>query len=218
MDNDICKEIICKGERLILSSLKAVFWPAQKALVLADMHLGKSAYFRNNGIAIPSTVMLDDLKRLSQLLNIFSPKKMIVTGDMFHHKVNADIKLFSEWRQQNGSLAIDLVPGNHDKLLNIDYEDLQINLTESEYLIAPFTFVHEPATPEPGHFIISGHLHPGYVMGGRARQVMRLPCFIKNSSQLILPAFSAFTGLCTGYETTDDNNYFVVGGSKIFCV
>lgn len=217
MENDISTEIICSGEKLLLTSLKAVYWPAQKTLVLADLHLGKSAYFRKSGIAIPSTVMVDDLKRLSVLLSSYDVDKMIVTGDMFHHSYNADIFIFREWREKYPGLSIELVPGNHDKLLAIDYEELGIDVTLAQHFIGPFIFEHE-ATATNQYFTISGHLHPGYLIEGKARQAMRLPCFIKSEKQLILPAFSAFTGLYTNYEKIENTNYFVVGGSKIFCM
>lgn len=216
MENDICKEIICSNEKLILTPLKAAYWPAKKTLILADLHLGKSAYFRNKGIAIPSTVMMDDLLRISKLIEAFETIEIIVVGDMFHHNYNTDISLFKDWRQQNQNINLKLVPGNHDKLLDIDYEQLQISVTAENYSVGALCFEHDPKTLL-NDFIISGHLHPGYTMYGKARQAMRFPCFIHSEKQLILPAFSTFTGLYTGYEKTGEENYFVVTGQSIFC-
>ncbi len=218
MRNDTGKEIICSGEKLLLTNLKAAYWPAHNTLILADLHLGKSAYFRNNGIAIPSTVMTGDLKRLSSLIQSFNAEKLIVVGDMFHHSYNADVNLFKEWRSQYQSLEIELVPGNHDKLLEIDYQHLQINVTGERHVAAPFLFEHAPTATCNDYFTISGHVHPGYLMEGKARQAMRLPCFIKSGNHLILPSFSAFTGLYTGYEKKEGDSYFVIGGNKVFCI
>ncbi len=218
MKNDTCKEIICNGELLVLSAMKAAYWPTQQTLILADLHLGKSAYFRNQGIAIPSTIMLDDLSRLAQLIKLFPTQKIIVVGDMFHHSYNTDIQIFKDWRQQFNDLQIELVPGNHDKLLEIDYSTLNIVVTNTMHTSYPFVFMHEPFQATNEGFVISGHLHPGYIMEGRARQAMRLPCFIQFKNQLVLPAFSAFTGLFTNYERTEDCNYYVIGGTKIFHV
>lgn len=217
MENDICAEIICNGEKLILSGLKAAYWPAEKTAILADLHLGKSAYFRNKGIAIPSTVMIDDLKKLSKLIETFDVKELIVVGDMFHHNYNSDISLFKDWRQQYQNIRMKLVPGNHDKLLEIDYKKLNLSVTAEKYTVKSFTFEHEPKEISLNDFIISGHIHPGYLMQGKSRQVMRLPCFIKSENQLVLPAFSSFTGLYTNYDRSGSENYFVVGGNAIYC-
>lgn len=208
-------EIICNNEALFLSPLRAIFWPREKILFLADLHLGKTGYFRSNGIPIPSTVMMDDLKRLSQLIKIHQPQKIIIAGDMFHHDLNTDIHLFKQWRSAYPSIAFTLVPGNHDKLLLIDYEQLDIQLTSKEHFIAPFLITHKTPEKKEDRFVISGHIHPGYLMAGRARQFLRLPCFIVSPQHIILPAFSIFTGLYTGYENHQDNNYYLIVSDHI---
>ncbi|MCH5717444.1 metallophosphoesterase [Niabella hibiscisoli] len=98
--------------------------------MLADMHLGKTGYFRSKGIPIPATVMDADLQRLSLLIDTYQPETIVVAGDMFHHDYNADIDYFAAWRQRYNTTGFVLVPGNHDKLLNIDYQALNIKLTE----------------------------------------------------------------------------------------
>lgn len=208
-------EIIVQNEMLILSALRAVYWPRKKALILADMHLGKTGYFRSKGIPIPSAVLAGDLQRLSLLIDTYQPEVVVVAGDMFHHDYNADIDYFHTWRQLYNDVAFLLVPGNHDKLLNIDYLALDIQLTEKKHWLEPFTIVHEPGK-NAGTFMISGHIHPGYTMAGRARQSLRLPCFIVGARQMILPAFSLFTGLYTGHQATEANSYYLIGNDAIF--
>lgn len=211
-------DIFCKGEKLTLSSLKAVYYAAKRMLIVADLHLGKSAYFRKNGIQIPSSIMEDDLARLSLLIQTFHAITILVVGDMFHHKLNGDIEVFKEWRGRYAHIKFVLVPGNHDKLLKMDYEALNIEMTSKIYTIPPFAFVHEMKEDVSDYFIISGHVHPGYVMEGKARQSLKFPCFIVGEHHLILPAFSAFTGLCTKYENNAMHSYYIIGGNKIFQV
>lgn len=210
-------EIIVQNEMLILSPLRAIYWPGRRALIVADMHLGKTGYFRSKGIPIPSTVMSDDLQRLSLLIGTYQPETIIVAGDMFHHDYNADIDYFARWRQQYTGLEMLLVPGNHDKLLKIDYQALNIKLTEKKHRLEPFTIVHEPGKTSD-HFMISGHIHPGYAMAGRARQVLRLPCFIIGHHQIVLPAFSLFTGLYTSYKSAGSDSYYLIGKDTVFKV
>lgn len=208
-------EIFVQNEVLLLSALRAVYWPRKKALILADMHLGKTGYFRSKGIPIPSTVMAGDLQRLSLLIDTYQPSMVIVAGDMFHHDYNADIDCFALWRQQYTGVEFILVPGNHDKLLNINYQQLEIKLTDKIHRLDPFTFIHDPGKNSDS-FTISGHVHPGYVMSGRARQTLRLPCFIVSAQQVILPAFSLFTGLYTGHQGNDANHYYLIGNDTLF--
>jgi len=47
-------ECTVAGEKLVLLAERAVFWPAKKALFVADFHLGKAASFRRAGIPLPS--------------------------------------------------------------------------------------------------------------------------------------------------------------------
>ncbi|MFT4092530.1 MAG: ligase-associated DNA damage response endonuclease PdeM [Niabella sp.] len=211
-------EIICKGETLILSHLRVSYWPRKKTVLLADMHLGKTGYFRQSGIQIPSTVMLDDLQRLSLIIDTYQPETIVIAGDMFHHDYNSDVELFKQWRQSFLSIRFQLVPGNHDKLLNINYRELDIEVKDKTYSIAPFVVTHKPADEVPGVCTISGHLHPGFTITGKAKQSVRMPCFIVSDRQIILPAFSAFTGLYTGHEISDFKKYYLVGNDEIFCI
>lgn len=209
-------EIICNNELLVLSVKRAIFWPRKKILILADLHLGKTGYFRSKGIPIPSTILWDDLKRISILIQTYQPKEIIVAGDMFHHGYNSDIKIFRQWRQNHLGINIVLVPGNHDKQLPIEYDSLGIQVTPDVHMHDAFTIVHQlPKAPSMQSFFISGHIHPGYKMEGRARQSMRLPCFIVAKTYIVLPAFSAFTGLDTSQHEEEGYNYFLIAGEKI---
>ena len=41
------------GEQLTLNQYRSIFWDKEKSLILSDLHLGKTAHFRKNGIALP---------------------------------------------------------------------------------------------------------------------------------------------------------------------
>ncbi|WP_346238113.1 ligase-associated DNA damage response endonuclease PdeM [Niabella insulamsoli] len=210
-------EVFCSNERLILSHHRAAYWPAQQTVFIADLHLGKTGYFRSRGIAIPSSVMASDLERLDEVVRLYQPEQVVIAGDMFHHNYNADIDVFKTWRASKKNIRFLLVPGNHDRLLKIDYQQLGIITTNATHFLDPFTVIHEPQQ-RPGVFAISGHLHPGYLLAGRARQSIKLPCFVVRHDQLILPAFSAFTGLYTGYAAQDGDKYYLIGEHSIYSV
>lgn len=211
-------EIICNNELLVLSVERAVYWPREQVLFLADMHLGKTGYFRSQGIPIPSTVMTGDLKRLAGLIETHKPRIVIVAGDMFHHDYNADINIFKQWRTSYADTDFVLVPGNHDQLMHIDYEALGIRLAEKNHVIEPFVITHHQTGSMNQGFVISGHIHPGYIISGKARQSYRMACFIVSERRIVLPAFSAFTGLYTGYEVLPSDKYYLIGNETIFCM
>lgn len=187
--------IDCKGEELILSREKSIYWKKKKMLVISDLHIGKSAHFRRHGLQVPDTVGQSDLQRLTKLMNEFKPEILLVAGDMFHNKINSDADAFIKWRMSYPTLKIVLIKGNHDDLKNEDYELLGIEVYHKELLCFPFRFIHDKPKEFDEYYNISGHVHPGVVLHGRARQQLKFPCFYFSNTCAILPAFSVFTGL-----------------------
>jgi DNA ligase-associated metallophosphoesterase len=210
------KHIECLGEKLLLTNQKAVFWEREHMLVIADLHLGKTAHFRKHGIAIPSTVMMQDLERLSALIMHFHARQLVIVGDMFHASYNRDLELFAIWRDNFPKLDIILVKGNHDRLSDEQYRQVGINLTCPELNVHPLVMVHEFIAPGPTGFTLCGHLHPGKVIYGPARQTLRLPCFILAEDHMVLPAFSQFTGLDTSRFPENMLACFVVTDKGVF--
>ncbi len=73
--------------------------------------------------------------------------------------------------------------------------DLNIEVIEKELLCYPFRFIHDQPQVTDEYYSLSGHIHPGITVHGRARQQLRFPCFYFGNNYAILPAFSVFTGL-----------------------
>ena len=201
------KEI--EGEVFTFTNLRALFWESKKILIISDLHIGKAAHFRKNGIAMPSAILQKDLENLEFLLETFDVEHLLIVGDLFHAGINGEMDLFCEWRKQFSHLEITLVKGNHDRIKKEFYTEHCINIVDDYLEIAPFTFIHEPEIKED-RFCISGHIHPGVVFGN-AREKIKLPCFSYSKDQLILPAFSEFTGLDT---KTLRRNYKAIAFTK----
>ena len=189
------KQITIKGESLVLNNLRAMYWSREKALIASDLHIGKSAHFRKYGIPISVNVQHNDLERLSFLVSHYKPEKLIVVGDLFHAELNTDMNLFKIWRAEHSDLEMILIKGNHDRLKDLVYDSFGIAYYTQELHLAPFDFIHEPKLATTDTFTISGHIHPGIRITSKTKQQIKLPCFEVSSSQLILPAFSEFTGL-----------------------
>jgi len=203
--------ITCHDALLTLTNQRAVYWPEQRALILSDLHIGKTAHFRKSGIPVPSNILEQDLERLKTLILHFKPVKLLIVGDLFHAEFNKDISVFHLWMRQFKQLNLVLIKGNHDKHVFELYEGLTIDIISNYLEIAPFIFTHHISKVKDDAFYISGHTHPGVLLKGKGRQKIKLPCFQVSQQQLILPAFSLFTGLntnnapatCVNYAFTD---------------
>ena len=71
------------GQNLWLSAHRSLFWEEKKALIVSDLHFGKTGHFRKWEIGVPQNVYKEDLQRLVSLLHYFKPQKLIVVGDFF---------------------------------------------------------------------------------------------------------------------------------------
>jgi uncharacterized protein len=189
---------IIKDEHFILGAERTLFWEDQKALIVADLHVGKTGHFRKSGINIPQTVYKDDLHRLLAQILFFKAEQLIIVGDLTHSIANREMDLFRKWRKDFSSLNVHLAKGNHDILDNKWYEEADIKVHNDPFSIGQFVFVHDLVKPkvemEAGKFAFSGHVHPVIVISGRGKQSLRFPCFYFTKTYSILPAFSRFTG------------------------
>jgi DNA ligase-associated metallophosphoesterase len=198
----------------LLYNLRALYWPREEALIVSDLHIGKSAHFRKHGIPISVNVQHNDLERLSFLIGYYTPKKLIVVGDLFHAEINTDMDLFKMWRANHSDLEIILIKGNHDRLKDIVYDSFAIDCCAKALRLPPFKFIHEPEVIED-EFTISGHIHPGFLLRTKTKQRIKLPCFQVSESQLILPAFSEFTGLAIS-KNQKTNTYYAFTETSFF--
>lgn len=185
-------DIVLQGEKVKLLAERAMYWPAQKMLIVADLHWGKSAHFRKNGIAIPGNTQTQDEVKLARLVRGYNIEQLVIAGDMFHSRHNKEVDIFSHWRNAHQSLHIDLVTGNHDVLPEEKYKGWGLQVHD-QLKAGPFLIVHDvPA--DCTDFCIHGHVHPAIRISRRGHNSIRLCCFCEDENRFILPAFGAFTG------------------------
>jgi uncharacterized protein len=197
-------------QHLWLTAQRSIFWEEQKALIVSDLHFGKTGHFRKSGIPVPQTIYKEDLQRLVSLLNYFKPDQLIVVGDFFHSHENTELDLFKKWRNDFADLKIVLVRGNHDILKDSWYKEADIEVIEKELLQRPFLFMHDRCTDRDDVYTFCGHIHPGIYLHGLGRQGLRLPCFYFAKDHCILPAFSRFTGTALIEPERNENVYAIV--------
>jgi uncharacterized protein len=203
-----------------LSPERMVYWEEEKALIVSDLHFGKTGHFRKEGIAIPSSVYKEDLQRLVSQLQFFKPRQLIVVGDMFHSIANKELEWFKKWRNDFADLDIHLVMGNHDILHRQWYEEAGVNIHYGTLATNNFSFVHDinaitNSQSQISNYFFSGHIHPGIRITGAGKQSLHFPCFYFTPGFCVLPAFSRFTGLAMIRPKEQDNVFAIVNQSII---
>ena len=186
---------------ILLLPGRAAFLPSTATLLVADLHLGKAATFRNAGIPVPEGSAQADLARLERLVRDTAARRLIVLGDLFHARSGCTQAVFDEFaasRARMPGTEVLLIPGNHDRAIGKIPASLGIDSCLRTHDEPPFHFVHEPATdlPEPGRtcFTIAGHLHPTVVLRSPSGDRITERCFVAEEATLVLPAFGSFTG------------------------
>jgi DNA ligase-associated metallophosphoesterase len=201
------------NQDLLLLPQKAVYWLQEKALIVADVHMGKVGHFRKAGIAVPRDMEQNELGVLSDLIFEHKPEKIIFLGDFFHSDMNNDWDWFILWRSQFPKLEIILIKGNHDIIDDKHYNNLNIILHD-KLLIGPFLMLHCPLSVEELNdaegYIFCGHIHPGVSLAGRGRQHVTLPCFAFGARQAVLPSFGKFTGRVAIRSNKNDRIFAVL--------
>jgi len=203
-------------QHLILTTERSIFWEEEKALILSDLHLGKTGHFRKSGIAVPGKVNSNDLHRLFSQIQFFKPEKLIIVGDLFHSSENKQLLLFKKWRDDHRHTDFILVRGNHDILPDSWFQQSGINIRTGKFDLGPFSFIHDRDDLESTgeKYVFSGHIHPSVMISGKGRQSLRLPCFLFRPKEAILPAFGSFTGSYT-LEPTKKDSVFLITESEI---
>ncbi len=184
--------VTIEKEELMLLHEKAIYWPRKKALLIADLHIGKVTHFRNNNIPIPQQAADKNFEILENLVLKHKPKTVYFLGDLFHSYYNKEWEKLTFLLAKYPKVKFILITGNHDILKDDNYETAGIH-RQRQLMVGPFMLTHHPELHE-GLYNLCGHIHPGVRMRGAGRQHVKLPCFYFGKKQGILPAFGSFTG------------------------
>jgi DNA ligase-associated metallophosphoesterase len=195
---------------------KALYWPSEKMLLIADLHLGKVNHYRKAGYPVPTRANDENTSVLIDLLNHYKPERMLFLGDLFHSHYNEEWEVLGQVIRHFKSTSFELVMGNHDIMSTLQYERHNVKVHREELRIGNLWLTHEPVeNPSDKAYNLAGHIHPGARMFGKGRQSLLLPCFYFGKQQGILPAFGSFTGLFPVRVTKGDQVFVIVEGEVI---
>ncbi len=178
------------GHELCLGPARAVFWPDENALLVADLHLEKASFLARHGQMLPPYDSRATLERLAQALRETGARRVFCLGDSFHDAAAA-ARMEPHAAGMLDALvrATDWVwiTGNHDADAAAPGGTLACELE-----VRGITLRH---MAHRGHERgeISGHFHPKLQIRVRGRSIARA-CGVISENRLILPAFGALTG------------------------
>lgn len=183
--------VAVNDEELLLDAAGAMFWPAERTLVFADLHFEKGSSFARRGQMLPPYDTRSTLSRIEALVARHAPARVIALGDSFHDREAAGRLDEHERALLRGFVSQTewiWIAGNHDPA---PPAWLGGKLTE-EIAIGGLVFRHEPQSRASAGEI-AGHLHPCATVTRRGRSLRRR-CFVSDGARLVMPAFGAYAG------------------------
>lgn len=167
----------------------ALYWPSERTLLVADLHLEKGSAFARRGQFLPPYDTDTTLHTLETTLDAFPAERVVALGDSFHDGGGPG-RLSAACRARLMALTARYdwvwITGNHDPVLPADLGGTFVPAWQT----GAITCVHEP-TGAGGE--LAGHLHPCATVRVRGRRVRRR-CFVTDGARAVLPSFGAYTG------------------------
>lgn len=178
------------GQEWRLGASRALYWPAENALLVADLHLEKASWFARFGQMLPPYDSRETLERIALALRQTGARRVFCLGDNFHDAGGAErLEPHAAGMLAALTRAVEWVwiTGNHDEKGGTAAGDYL-----AEACINGVMLRHEAQGQETAPEL-SGHFHPRLRVVARGRAIAR-PCAVASENKLILPAFGAFTG------------------------
>ncbi|MFC3097951.1 ligase-associated DNA damage response endonuclease PdeM [Alteraurantiacibacter palmitatis] len=175
---------------------RALFWPRENALLVADLHLEKASFFARTGQFLPPYDSRETLERLAAAIKATGARRVYTLGDNFHD-AGGPARLESHAAGMLDALtrACEFVwiTGNHDKGPSAGIGGTFVEELE----IAGMVLRHEAKAGEVRPEL-SGHFHPRLQIRVSGRHIRR-HCAVQSTDamgagRVILPAFGALTG------------------------
>lgn len=194
------------GHEFLALPQGALFWPARRALLVADLHLEKASWYARGGQMLPPYDSLATLADLEALVAATRAAEVWCLGDSFHDIAGCD-RLPGAARATLERLTAATrwtwITGNHDRVLVDRCGGAVRDEAVVDGLVLRHAAVAQETRPE-----LSGHFHPKLRVRVRGKLVARR-CFVASATRLIFPAFGALTG---GLDVTHPEIVRAAGG------
>ena len=139
------------GHDLVALPQAALFWPARKALLVADLHFEKASWFARFGQMLPPYDSDATLADLEALVAATDARELWCLGDSFHDSAGSE-RMSAKARDTLASLTerIDWtwITGNHDEAIPTDHGGRVIEEAEVDGLLLRHEADPAEARPE----------------------------------------------------------------------
>src|SRR5690606_7499179 len=184
------------GEEFRLTAGRALYWPRERALLVADLHLEKASFFARHGQLLPPYDSRETLERVALAIRETDARRVFTLGDNFHDSAGASrlephaagmlaaLTRATEWVW---------ITGNHDPAMEATCGGTLAEELETAGMVLRHRAEAGESRPE-----LSGHYHPRLQLTVHHRRIRR-PCAVvskdgRGYGRMILPAFGALTG------------------------
>jgi putative SbcD/Mre11-related phosphoesterase len=171
----------------------ALWLEEKECIVIADLHLGFEGVLYEEGFAMPRFQKTEMIKRLRSILSQYSPKRLIINGDLKHEFSR---NLHQEWKEVNevldfleGKVELHIIRGNHDNYLKTILSKRGLPLKKRIRWKA-LAFAHGHEELDWKDLLIIGHEHPSVKLSDEIGASIKVPCFLVGKEVIVLPAFS----------------------------
>ena len=183
------------GEEFALTTGRALYWPREQALLVADLHLEKASFFAKHGQLLPPYDSRETLERLALAIRETSARRVYTLGDNFHDSAGTErLEPHAAGMLAALTRAVDWVwiTGNHDAAMEAKSGGTLVDELELAGLVLRHRAKAGETRPE-----LSGHYHPRLQLTVHHKRIRR-PCAVvsrngRGCGRMILPAFGALT-------------------------
>ena len=176
----------------VLDPTGALYWPAERLLVVSDLHLETGSSYARFGQMLPPYDTRVTLARLMDAVARHRPERVLSLGDSFHDRGGAE-RLGAAERALLDALGTRAemiwITGNHEG----DCASTLAGTVCAEIMIGGVTFRHIPCPDLSDAREVAGHLHPAAHVILKGRTVRRR-AFVGCGRRLVMPAFGCLTG------------------------
>ena len=186
----------------------ALWIAAERALIVADLHLEKGSAFAERRVMLPPYDTAATLARLMAVVARFDPRLVVALGDSFHDR-RAESRMAARDRAALRALTTGRdwiwIAGNHDPAPPRDVGGEAM----AELRLGSVALRHEPGGALAGRSgdsralplfegalpvgEIAGHLHPVARVWSESGSTRR-KCFVADEARCVMPSFGAYTG------------------------
>lgn len=163
----------------------ALWFTAEKVLVINDLHIGYEEALHRKGILVPRYQLEQIMGKLKLILQKTKPEKIVINGDLKHEFGKV---LRQEWKEVLYFLDFTLtnipkviiIKGNHDPIIKPIVEKKGV-VVVSEYMVGDSLIVHGDELIETNaKRIVIGHEHPAVTIREGSKWE-KYKCFLKGA-------------------------------------